>query len=371
MVNIKAIPRTLRVVICCVVLTYTLNWSIEIIRFHLRVSHPFPRVTYAIAPLLAVLLTIGWFNGFDTFKLHMAMMARSAFPFASAGAGQAISASATEREAWPEITPSFADLTYAEKSPAEKLDLYLPVGRGAPARLVIWIHGGAFRVGDKRSMPRQDFGPAPKPRGLNGPYQIQVPNVAALVARGYAVASLNYRLGNWFVRAALPAIQDSKAAVRFLRANAAKYNLNPNQFAVWGNSVGGYMTAMLGVTGDQSTLFDDPTLGNAGVSSAVQACVVWFGAEDRLPPKLRVDTYAASAKVLPTFRIVNGSADPVISARQAQRLHRTLTKTGARATLTILRGAGHEDPAFMANEMEPTFAFLDEALTGLQADGQA
>jgi len=333
---------------------------------HLRAGHPFPHATYALAPLLAVLLTIGWFNGFDTFKLYTVMMARRALPFenASADAVRSVPASATEREAWPEITPTFADFAYAEKSPLEKLDLYLPTGIGAPAPLVIWIHGGAFRVGDKRSMPRRNFGPAPKPRGLNGPYQVQVPNVAALVARGYAVASLNYRLGNLFVRAALPAVQDSKAAVRFLRANAGKYNLDPNQFAVWGNSVGGYMAAMLGVTGDQSTLFDDPTLGNAGVSSAVQACVVWFGAEDRLPPKLSVDTYAPSAKTLPVFRIVNGSADPVISARQAQRLERTLTKAGAKVTLTILPGAGHEDPAFMATEMEPTFVFLDEVFKG-------
>src|SRR6185437_14166203 len=265
MVNLRVIPRTLRAVVCCVVLTYGFNWIIEITRLHLRHSHPFPRATYALAPVLAVLLTIGWFNGFDTFKLLLAMMARGAFPFANTGLGarQTVPTSATEREAWPEITPSFADLAYAEKSPAEKLDLYLPAGSGAPAPLVIWIHGGAFRVGDKRSMPRRDFGPAPKPRGLNGPYQVQVPNVAALVARGYAVASLNYRLGNSFVRAALPAIQDSKAAVRFLRANAGKYNLDANQFAVWGNSVGGYMAAMLGATGDQSTIFDDPTLGNA------------------------------------------------------------------------------------------------------------
>ncbi len=193
MVNIRVIPRTLRIVICCVALTYGFNWMIEIARLHLRVAHPFPRVAYALAPVFAVLLTIGWFNGFDTFKLHMAMMARRAFPFANASADavQSVPASATEREAWPEITPTFADLPYAEKSPAEKLDLYLPAGIGAPVPLVIWIHGGAFRVGDKRSMPRRNFGPAPKPLGPNGPYQIQVPNVAALVARGYAVASLN------------------------------------------------------------------------------------------------------------------------------------------------------------------------------------
>jgi carboxylesterase type B len=76
-----------------------------------------------------------------------------------------------------------------------------------------------------------------------GPYQIQVPDVAALTRKGYAVVSLNYRLlrrpGDAFVDYALPAVQDGKAAVRFLRANAAKYGLDPEKIAVWGNSAGG------------------------------------------------------------------------------------------------------------------------------------
>ncbi len=255
--------------------------------------------------------------------------------------------------------PAFADLAYANQSPAEKLDLYLPPHSAAPAPLVIWIHGGGFMVGDKRSMPRQDFGPAPRPTSMMGPYQIQVPDVAALTARGYAVVSLNYRLGASMFDAAYPALRDGKAAVRFLRANADKYHLDSSKFAVWGNSAGGYMAAMLGVTGDQATAFDDPGLGNAGVSSAVQAVVVWYGAEDRLPdPELRIVHYLPKARILPAFRIVNGDADPIISPAQAQRLNDALTKAGAISTLTILPGAGHEDPAYMSTQMAPAFAFL-------------
>ncbi|HEY5227630.1 MAG TPA: alpha/beta hydrolase, partial [Opitutaceae bacterium] len=130
--------------------------------------------------------------------------------------------------------------------------------------------------------------------GIEGIYQIQVPDVGALTAKGYAVASLNYRLlnkpGEKFYSIALPAVQDGKAAVRFLRANASKYNIDPRRFAVWGNSAGGFIGAMLGVTGDQPTVFDDPALGNADVSSAVQAVVVWFGAIDAdfLRPEIRI-----------------------------------------------------------------------------------
>ncbi len=283
-------------------------------------------------------------------------------PAASATSPDAEPAATAEQQTWPEIKPSITDLAYAEKSPAEKLDLYLPAKGNAPAPLVIWIHGGGFTVGDKHSMPRRQFGPAPKPVGLFGPYQIQVPNVATLVAKGYAVVSLNYRLGTTFMDGVLPATQDGKAAVRFLRANAEKYNLDPNRFAVWGNSAGGYMAAIIAVTGDQPTIFDDPSLGNKSVSSAVQACVVWYGAVERLSPELTIATYLPSAKVLPAFKIANGDADPIISASQAQRLHDALKKAGAKTTLTILPGAGHEDPAFMDTQMVPTFTFLDSAL---------
>lgn len=266
-------------------------------------------------------------------------------------------------EGRPLLRPTVADLPYADKSPFEKLDLYLPTANDVPSPVVIWIHGGGMTFGDKRSMPRRDFGPAPKPTGRNGPYQIQVPDVDALTAKGYAVVSLNYRLGISFLTDARSAVCDAKAAVRFLRANAIKYNLAPNQFGVWGDSAGGYMAAMLGVTGDQPSIFDDPSLGNNGVSSAVQAVVVWYGAEDRLPlPKLQIASYLPTAKAIPPFMIGNGDLDPVISTEMARRLQRALINVGVRSTLTILKGAGHEDPAFMATQMLPTFAFLDSTI---------
>ena len=161
--------------------------------------------------------------------------------------------------------------------------------------------------------------------------------------------------------AALPAVQDGKAAVRFLRANGGKYHLDPGKFAVWGNSAGGYLAAMLGVTGDQATDFDDPGLGNADVSSAVQAVVVWYGAEDRLSsPELSIVRYLSTARSLPAFRIVNGDMDQIISPVQAKRLNDALVRAGATSTFALLPGAGHEDPAYMLTQMLPTFAFLDE-----------
>jgi acetyl esterase/lipase len=255
-----------------------------------------------------------------------------------------------------------ADLAYAPESPAETLDLYLPTGAVGPTPLVIWIHGGGFQMGDKRWIRAEKLEPPPRPTGPFGPYQVQVPDAAGLNAKGYAVAAINYRLGETMGQAAVAAVQDGKAAVRFLRANAAKYHVDPDKFAAWGDSAGGYMAAMLGATGDQQTVFDAPALANPAISSAVQAVVVWFGAEDRLPgDQLSVAHYLASAAALPPFLIANGDDDPVISDEQARRLNEALVSAGAKSTLTILPGAGHEDPAFMATQMLPTFRFLDQA----------
>jgi len=177
------------------------------------------------------------------------------------------------------ILPTVKDLAYADQSPAQKLDLYLPAPGKVPAPLVIWIHGGGFRVGDKRSMPRRNFGPPPVQTSPDGPFQIQVPDVTALTAKGYAVVSLNYRLlgvlGRQSKGPVEAAFQDAKAAVRFLRANAGKYRLDPDKFAVWGNSAGGWMAAMLGVTGDQPTQMPVATKSPARSKRSLSGTAQW------------------------------------------------------------------------------------------------
>jgi acetyl esterase/lipase len=284
--------------------------------------------------------------------------------------GQGASSDSSAYQYSQPIEPTFYDISYATLSPSQKLDLYLPPAQDRPAPVVIWIHGGAFRVGDKRSMPRRNFGPPPTPKGPDGPYQIQVPDVAALTRKGYAVVSLNYRLlrrpGDAFADYALPAVQDGKAALRFLRANAAKYGLDPEKFAVWGNSAGGFIAAMMALTGHEPTVFDDPALGNSDTTSAVQAAVIWYGAIEVKDLSiahydLSIAHYITAAKVIPPILIANGDADTSVPGVQAIRLNDELLKKGAKSTLTILPGAHHEDPAFMATQMLPTFKFLDAA----------
>ncbi len=275
-------------------------------------------------------------------------------------------------------TPTEADVAYADTSAAQTLDLWLPEGTDEPAPLVVWIHGGAFKLGDKAM--------------VGG-------TVQPLLDAGYAVASVNYRLSGEALFPAGP--QDVKAAVRFLRANAEDYGLNPDQFAAWGGSAGGNLAALLGTTGDQDTVLDDPALGNADTSSAVQAVVDWFGPTDFLqmdtqaasgegscaspeqhdpasspeseylgaPIQTVPDeadaanpiTYVASAEELPPFQIAHGDADCNVPFQQSEILAEAIQDAGGEATLTILPGATHADPQFDATQVEPAVAFLDEA----------
>jgi acetyl esterase/lipase len=149
------------------------------------------------------------------------------------------------------------DVAYAALSPAQRLDLYLPNDAAPPHPVIVAIHGGGFVFGDKADDQ------------LNAPVEA--------VRHGYAVAAVNYRMAD---EALFPAaIEDVKAAIRFLRANAARFELDPARFAAWGNSAGGYLAVMAGVTGTSSA-FDAPGLGNDADSSAVQAVIDWFGPSD-------------------------------------------------------------------------------------------
>src|SRR5262249_59688217 len=97
-----------------------------------------------------------------------------------------------------------------------------------------------------------------------------------LVSRGYVVASINYRLSQ---HAVFPAqIEDCKAAIRWLRANATKYHYDPDQIGVWGASAGGHLVALLGTTGGMKEL--EGKDGNLDQSSRVQAVVDWYGPSD-------------------------------------------------------------------------------------------
>lgn len=144
------------------------------------------------------------------------------------------------------------DVPYADESVNQTLDIWYPDEGEGPYPLVIIFHGGAFAAGHKRT------------------HYIQ--SMCKPVTQGYAVATCEYRLMD---EAIWPApLYDGKAAVRFLRANAEKYNLDPNKFALWGNSAGGTVTQLMAVTPDDPE-HDDLSMG-AQASSKVHAAIAWY-----------------------------------------------------------------------------------------------
>ena len=273
------------------------------------------------------------------------------------------------------IPRQFHDIAYG-RLPAQQLDLYLPnddAGPG-PYPVVIAIHGGAFMFGDKVD------------RQLTAPVQS--------VTHGFAVVALNYRLSG---EAPFPAaVQDVKAAVRFLRAHAGEYHLDPHIMIAWGNSAGANLAAMLGTTG-HTRQFDDPALGNMEQSSTVQGVVDWYGpiyfdlmdsqfkqsgkgapnhgaadsAESKylgatlasMPQQVQAASPATYATAdVPPFFIEHGTADDSVPAEQSTMFAAALGKVAGRerVQLTLLPGANHGGPEFETDSnMDSVLAFLD------------
>ena len=145
------------------------------------------------------------------------------------------------------------DIVYAT-TPQKNLllDLYIPSTSG-PHPVLLYVHGGGWTSGSKDNPPTDRF-----------------------VKRGYAVASISYRLSQ---EAIFPAqIHDCKAAVRWLRANAAKYALNTDRIVAWGGSAGGHLVALLATSGGVKELEGD--LGNPDQSSRIQGAINFFGPTD-------------------------------------------------------------------------------------------
>ncbi len=226
----------------------------------------------------------------------------------------------------------------------QRLDLYLPE-TGARLPVIVWIHGGAFRTGSKDQHVPLEY-----------------------VGDGYAVASINYRLSQ---HATFPAqIVDAKSAVRWLRANAERYRLDPARIAAWGESAGGHLAAMLGTSAGVAE-FDQGE--HRDVSSAVQAVVDHFGPTDflqmdahRLPGGMAHDAPDSPESQLvggpiqqhpdrvaranpiayvngnePPFLIVHGDRDPLVPYHQSELLRAALEKAGAPVTFHTVPGGGH------------------------------
>ncbi len=278
------------------------------------------------------------------------------------------------------IKRKMLDIPYASLSPAQKLDIYLPDKGLGPFPVIVSIHGGAFMFGDKG-----DVQVLPMLEGLN---------------RGYAVVSINYRLSG---EAKFPAlVHDMKAALRWIRAEAERWNFNPRKVAVWGGSAGGYLASMAGVSYNVPEL-EDLSLGNPGESCGVQAVVDWFGPTDflKMDEQLRAGGFSPSPKDAhngecspesllmgeqitlipqrvktanpetyisadaPPFLIQHGTKDDTVPCLQSVNFAEKLAKDlgSHRVTLDLLEGARHGDAQFGSPEnLDRVFAFLGKTL---------
>jgi acetyl esterase/lipase len=276
----------------------------------------------------------------------------------------------------PETVKLEADVPYADtNNPRQRLNLLLPKTPkdDRPLPVIVYIHGGAWLGGDRA--------------GGHG-------RLAGYVAGGeYAAVSVGYRLTG---EAIWPAqIHDCKAAIRWVRANARKYNLDPDRIGVCGESAGGHLVAMLGTSGDVKELEGD--LGaHKGVSSRVQCVVDLFGPSDLpamkdYPSSLNHDAASSpEGKLLggrvsdkkdvavaaspityvspddPPFLILHGNKDMVVPYNQSERLAAALKKAKVECYFVTVDGAGHggfRNPEVQKRERQ----FFDLHLRGMKA----
>jgi acetyl esterase/lipase len=232
------------------------------------------------------------------------------------------------------------------------LDILAPATPGKHP-LVVYITGGGFVM-------------APKENGLS---------LRSYVAeQGFVVASIQYRtmLDGANFR---DGVVDVKSAIRFLRAHAAEYGIDPSRVAVWGESAGGYLAAMVGVT---NGVKDFDRGDNLDQSSAVQAVVDKFGTSDTataaedfnpemagfvgpgspvtrylteggvaFPPAANPITYIKRSD--PPFLIFHGNNDRIVSPSQTLKLQNALRAAGVPSTRYVVDGAGHGDLAFIGD----------------------
>ena len=254
----------------------------------------------------------------------------------------------------PTAVRELVDLPYVTGGAVhQRLDLLLPADPAGPPRpAIVWIHGGGWQSGSKKGYPSK-----------------------ALVARGYVGASLDYRFS---AEALFPAqLEDCKAAIRWLRAHAAEYNLDPDRIGVWGASAGGHLAALLGTT-ENTRRFDVGE--NLDQSSAVRCVLDQCGPADFLhwgdppvpenqdvpttsvarliggPVHLNPDAARAASPIYfvgkdtVPFLIQHGDRDLTVPLQQSRALDAALRAAGVESTLVVVPDTAHSGPGFGSPE---------------------
>ena len=306
--------------------------------------------------------------------MNRALVAVFLLAFAADAAEPEIAARTIRDDVFPKSAAHFADgiiaLSDVEYSNiigfrSLGLDLYThDEPAGGPARpLVIWVHGGGWDRGDSRT---------------SGAFADFPAVLASLAARGYVVASVNYRLAG---EARFPAaLRDVKSAIRFLRLNAVRYGINPDKVILWGGSAGGHLAALAAATCGDPAFEPEASTGRLPrsaaeaakplpVSDCVQGAVIWYGpfdlvafAKSAKPGSEQAATLRSLTNFLgcdpascgaagspvthisastPPMLLIHGSADKTVPARQSAIMAAELKNAGVRVETMVIPDVDH------------------------------
>lgn len=287
---------------------------------------------------------------------------------------------------WPGGVTSLADVTYKVTSGyrPQIIDIYMPPkpakGAAKPRPLVMYIHGGGWMNGTTRNAGALANFPAA---------------LARLASEGFVVASLEYRLAK---EARFPAqVQDARDALRFLKANAAKYGIDPARSAVWGGSAGGHLAALTALSCGDTSL-DQPGVAAPAGSECVQASVIWYGVFDfaalaanrpggsdgagqgllGCSGPCTAEQYAPASPVSyidakdPPMLLIHGNDDKTVPVAQSHLAEARLKAAGVKVDSIYLPGIDHsfigatpaDTHAATRTAMNATFEFLHHTLDG-------
>jgi len=262
-------------------------------------------------------------------------------------------------------TKLLKSVPYASAHPQQNLDLYLPEKATAKIPLLVWIHGGAWKMGYKKWI-----------------------DVAYLTQQGYAIASIDYRFSGDSI---FPAqIRDCNAAIYYLWKNAAQYNLDTAKIIIGGGSAGGHLASLIGTSQNNHINAFYP-YDAAKEKVSIKAVLDFYGPSDfyafhvdyfetdknstpinellGASPLVRPDLAKEASptnyidKNDPPFLIIHGDKDDLVPLWQSILFKNSLVLANVRAELVTIAGAGHAGPAFSAPDIQQkVIAFINSVI---------